>query len=208
MELLGARAARLAPYAELLARAGTEHGLLGPREVARLWERHLLNCAAVADALPVGCDVVDIGSGAGLPGLVWAVVRPDVRVVLVEPLLRRSTFLTAAVDTLGLTNVRVVRARAEGLAGEVEADVVAARAVAPLQRLAGWCLPLVRSGGAMWALKGRSVGHELSAARADLRRGGATDVRIVTYGAGVLEPPTTVVQASVTATGREEDRGA
>jgi len=195
--LLGDRAHRLEPYARLLAGPGRLGGLLGPREVPRLWERHLLNCAAVADKLPAGRDVMDVGSGAGLPGLVWALLRPDLRLTLVEPQLRRTAFLDQVIGTLALPNVSVVRARAEDLAGRLDADLVAARAVAPLARLVGWCLPLVRPGGQLWALKGRMAADELVTARAALQRGGATDVVVATYGEGVLESPTTVVQVSV-----------
>lgn len=194
--MLGSRAGLLSPYARMLVGPGIDRGLLGPREADRIWARHLLNCAAVADALPAGADVVDVGSGAGLPGVVWAVLRPDLRLALVEPSARGETFLIEAVDTLGLSNVRVVRARAEELAGGLDAEVVAARAVAPLARLGGWCLPLVRDGGALWALKGRSAQRELAEAWPALQRGGASDARIATYGE-VLEPPTTVVQVSV-----------
>ena len=118
-------------------------GLIGPREAPRIWERHLLNCAAVAELIPEGATVVDVGSGAGLPGMVLAVARPDLTVTLVEPLARRTAFLTEAVASLGLEQTTVVRARAEECVGKLPAaDVVTARAVAPLDRLAGWCLPL------------------------------------------------------------------
>ncbi len=139
-------------------------GLLGPREADRLWERHLVNSAAAAAALPTaGGLLADVGSGAGLPGIPLAILRPDLTVRLVEPLLRRATFLTEVVAALGLANVEVVRARAEDLHGAWTAATVTARAVAPLDRLAGWCLPLVAPGGSLLALKGD---------RADGRAGG------------------------------------
>lgn len=194
----------LTAYADLLATWGVERGLLGPREVPRLWERHLLNCAVVADPgvglVPAGADVADVGSGAGLPGLVWALARPDLRVTLLEPLLRRATFLAEAVDTLGVgARVRVERVRAEDVARQPDTaaryDVVTARAVAPLERLAGWTLPLVRVGGALVALKGSSAGEELAVAELVLRRLGVTEVAVIGCGAGVVTPPTTVVRA-------------
>jgi 16S rRNA (guanine527-N7)-methyltransferase len=140
-----------------------ERGIIGPREVPRIWGRHLLNCAVVAEPggpVPPGASVIDIGSGGGLPGLVWAICRSDLSVVLLEPLLRRTTFLAEAVDDLGLGNVEVVRGRAEEYGGF--ADIVTARAVAPLDRLVAWCLPLVRPGGALLALKGASVAEEIA----------------------------------------------
>jgi len=169
-------------YAELLAGPGVERGLVGPREPARLWERHLLNCAGLSELLEPGELVLDIGSGAGLPGLVLAVLRPDVHLELVEPLLRRATFLTEAVDALGLTNVVVRRNRAEELAGKVLADVVTARAVAPLDRLAGWALPLLRADGRLLALKGEQAAAELTAGRPALRKAGAASAEVVTVG--------------------------
>jgi 16S rRNA (guanine527-N7)-methyltransferase len=154
--------ATLVHYADLLAGAGVVRGLIGPREVPRLWERHLLNCAVVAELFAPGSRLVDVGSGAGLPGIVLAICRPDLHVVLAEPLLRRTTFLTEAVDALSLDNVRVERVRAEQMSGEM--DAVTARAVAPLDRLARWTLPLLRPGGRLVALKGASAGTELQAA--------------------------------------------
>ena len=140
-------------YAGWLADAGTVRGLLGPREVPRLWDRHLLNCAVLAEAVPEGARVCDIGSGAGLPGLVLAIARPDVTVTLVEPLLRRTTFLDEVVGELGLEQVTVVRGRADVLHGRERFDVVTSRAVAPLDRLLGWSMPLV-------APPRRAAGHE------------------------------------------------
>jgi 16S rRNA (guanine527-N7)-methyltransferase len=165
-------------YADLLAGAGVERGLIGPREVERLWERHLLNSAAVAAAIPDGVHVLDIGSGAGLPGIPLALVRPNLRVTLVEPLLRRATFLSETSAHLALDRVDVLRARAEELP-RGEADVVVARAVAPMDRLLGWTLPLLRPGGRLVAMKGRSAQDEIEAASATLAKLGARswDVR-------------------------------
>ena len=185
----------VASYAELLAGPGVAHGLIGPREVPRLWERHLLNCAVVVPTVPFGAGVIDVGSGAGLPGLVWALMRSDLHIVLVEPLLRRAEFLRWAAQELGLTGVRVERARAEELQGRCAAEVVTARAVAPLPRLLGWTLPLVQPGGRLLAFKGRTAGAELAVA-SDTLCTAATSAVLTTYGEGVLDPPTTIVEVS------------
>jgi 16S rRNA (guanine527-N7)-methyltransferase len=154
-------------FVDLLAGSGVERGLIGPRETQRLWDRHIVNSLAVVDLIPEGSDVVDVGSGAGLPGLPVAIARPDLSLTLLEPLLRRSTFLIEVVDVLGLADrVRVVRARAEDHRGQY--DLALARAVAPLPRLLGWCLPLLRRAGTLLALKGRSAEEEVAAAWAEL----------------------------------------
>ena len=176
------RTRQLEQYHDLLAGPGVERGLIGPRETDRLWERHLLNCAGLSDLVEDGEVVVDLGSGAGLPGLVLAIQRPDVQVVLVEPLLRRATFLSEAVAELGLRNTLVRRARAEDLHGSLVVDVVTARAVAPLDRLAGWALPLLRPGGRLLALKGARAEEELEQAGPALRRLGARSWAVVPVG--------------------------
>lgn len=181
-------------YADLLATAALERGLIGPREVPRIWERHLVNCALVADLVPADATVADLGSGAGLPGLVLAIRRPDLALTLVEPLLRRTNFLEEAVAALGLSNVEVVRARAESLHGNRLFDVVTARAVAPLDRLSGLSLPLVRSGGAFLAMKGSSVRAELDSAAAAISLGRGVVDGIVELGADILVPPVRVVR--------------
>lgn len=198
----------LARYRDLLAGPGTERGLIGPREVDRLWDRHILNCAVVADPelglIPAGASVADVGSGAGLPGLVWAIVRPDIKVTLVEPLLRRATFLSEAVVDLGLSDrVAVERARAEDLvkSGWASVDVVTARAVAALDKLAGWTLPLAKDGGSLVALKGASAGEEVAEAKPTLGKLGVCSVDVITCGAGVVDPETTVVVAHKGAAG-------
>ena len=191
----------LQEFADLLASAGVERGLIGPREVPRLWDRHLLNCAVVAEParglVPDGCRVADVGSGAGLPGLVWAIARPDLRVVLIEPLLRRVTFLSEAVTALGLGDrVEVWRGRAEdGGPHREQMDVVTARAVAPLDRLVGWTAPLLRPGGRLVALKGSSAVTEVDTAADAVVAAGLVDLQVVEVGAGVVDPPTTVVLA-------------
>jgi 16S rRNA (guanine527-N7)-methyltransferase len=183
---------RLASYAEILATDATERGLIGPREVPRLWDRHLLNCAVIESLVPEKATVADVGSGAGLPGLVLALVRPDLEVSLIEPLLRRATFLTEVVERLGVENASVVRARAEEIR-DSEFDVVTSRAVAPLDRLARWCLPLCRSGGVMLAMKGASAEAELAAAKADLDALGAEHRTVHEIAAAELAEPTRVV---------------
>jgi 16S rRNA (guanine527-N7)-methyltransferase len=181
-------------YAELLRTDGVTRGLIGPRETDRLWERHLVNSAAAAEAFPADGLVADIGAGAGLPGIPLAIARPGLDVRLVEPLLRRATFLTEVVARLGLTNVEVVRARAEELHGRWTAPTVTARAVAPLGRLAGWCLPLVSPGGSLVALKGERAEVELADAEPTLRRLGATSWSVQEVGRGLVDPPIRLVR--------------
>ncbi|MCX6395086.1 MAG: 16S rRNA (guanine(527)-N(7))-methyltransferase RsmG [Propionibacteriales bacterium] len=181
-------------YADLLATDGIVRGLIGPREVPRLWDRHLLNCAVVTDAVPQGASVADIGSGAGLPGLVMAIRRPDVHVTLIEPLLRRTSFLEEVVGVLELKNVRIRRGRAEELHGVATFDVVTSRAVAPLDRLSRWSLPLVRSGGLFLAMKGSSAEDEVQAARTAIVKGGGLFLDVLELGGEFLDPPVRVVK--------------
>lgn len=197
--VFGSRLPLAMAYADLLAGEATVRGLIGPREVPRLWERHLLNCALLGDLVPAGARVVDIGSGAGLPGLVLALQRPDLQVTLLEPLLRRTTFLELAASTLELDNVVVHRGRAEEVHGQMYFDAVTSRAVAPLDRLGRWSLPLVERGGAMLAMKGASAEAELAEARPGLRALGARRFEVHRLGAGVLDPPVTVIEARLPA---------
>ncbi|GAA3080559.1 16S rRNA (guanine(527)-N(7))-methyltransferase RsmG [Streptosporangium carneum] len=185
---------RAETFAGLLAGPGVVRGLLGPREVPRIWDRHLLNCAVVAEAVPENVRLVDIGSGAGLPGLVLAIVRPDIRVTLLEPLLRRTVFLEECVETLKLGNVEVLRGRAEEFVGKREFDVASARAVAPLDRLLKWSLPLLREGGELLALKGERAAEELADAEAQLRASGVQTAELVSVGHGKVEPPATLIR--------------
>jgi 16S rRNA (guanine527-N7)-methyltransferase len=168
-EYFGDRYDIVAQYAERLREEGEVRGLIGPREVVRLWERHLLNSAAVAPYLRGARSVADIGSGAGLPGIVLAIQRPDVEFHLIEPMERRTVWLQEIVETLGLGNVQVKRGRAEEYHDALEVDVVTSRAVAALGKLARMSLPLVRPGGAMVVLKGRNVEREIEPARKVLR---------------------------------------
>jgi 16S rRNA (guanine527-N7)-methyltransferase len=186
-------------FAHLLATDGVVRGLIGPREVPRLWDRHLVNCALLGLAIPEGVSVCDVGSGAGLPGLVLALTRPDLTLTLVEPLLRRTTFLEEAVETLGLGNVEVVRARAEALHGQRSFRVVTSRAVAPLDRLAGWSLPLVAPGGMLLAMKGSSAAQEVGRAEPVIHRLGGRGTAVEQYGADLADAPTTVVRVLVPA---------
>lgn len=183
-------------YETALATIGIERGLIGPREVDRLWSRHILNCAVVvaADGLvPANAKVVDVGSGAGLPGLVWAIERPDIHVTIVESLLRRTVFLQETIAKFGLSDrVTVVRGRAESV-GPLMADVATARAVAPLAKLLPWLAPLVRPGGQILAFKGASAAAEVSTAETVARSLGLSSPRIRTFGGLDLDPPTTVV---------------
>ncbi|ROT33623.1 16S rRNA (guanine(527)-N(7))-methyltransferase RsmG [Micromonospora sp. HM5-17] len=238
--LFGDRLPLAEAYAELLAGPGVVRGLIGPRETPRIWDRHLLNCAAVAELIPTESSVVDVGSGAGLPGIVLAIARPDLSVTLIEPLARRAMFLTEAVDVLDLGGaVTVLRARAEEIeayrrraarggtrgravrmagsesAGRPEddgppwyeladvdnlaelslpAEIVTARAVAPLDRLAAWCLPLVAPGGRLLALKGATAADEAAEHAAVVRRLGGSAPEVRRCGVGVVDPPTTVIE--------------
>ena len=167
-------------YVELLATTGVERGLIGPREASRLWNRHVLNCLALATIVPEAATVADLGSGAGLPGLVLAIGRPDLEVTLVEPLHRRAAFLDEVVGELALGRVRVVRGRAEEQHGVERYDVVTARALAPLGRLLGWAMPLVAPAGALVAMKGRAAAEEIAAAAAELRRLRCTEPELLT----------------------------
>lgn len=189
---------QLAAYAAILNGPGIERGLMGPREAPRVWDRHILNSAAVVEEscqlVPTGASVIDVGSGAGLPGLVWAIVRPDVTVTLIESLERRSMFLHEAVVSLGLAErVSVVRSRAEDVAGKLSADVVTARAVAPLVRLIPWTAPLVAPRGSILAIKGSNAAEEIVDAASALRKIGAGSVEVVECGAW-LDQPTVVVR--------------
>ncbi|MGI8457852.1 MAG: 16S rRNA (guanine(527)-N(7))-methyltransferase RsmG [Propionibacteriaceae bacterium] len=190
----GPRASAISQYVDILASRGIERGLIGPREADRIWERHILNSIAVSDLIPVGSDVADVGSGAGLPGIPLALFRPDLRMTLVEPLLRRFTFLTEVVEELGLQEQVVARrSRADEL--DDRFDVVTARALAPLSRLLTWCADLVRPGGQILAIKGQTAAGEIAESAPYLRRRRLT-AELLTVRADVNAEPTAVVRVA------------
>jgi 16S rRNA (guanine527-N7)-methyltransferase len=196
-EVFGDRLALAEQFTAILADSGVSHGLIGPREVPRLWERHVLNCAVIHPAIDAGQMVIDVGSGAGLPGIALAIARPDLELHLIEPMLRRTNWLTMAAEELGLMNVSVHRGRAEQFWGILRAPVVTARAVARLSELATWCLPLLTPGGSLLAIKGMSVAEEVETDRAAMRRLGAIDEVIESFGSGIVDPETTVLRVVV-----------
>ncbi|WP_435748475.1 16S rRNA (guanine(527)-N(7))-methyltransferase RsmG [Microbacterium sp. PMB16] len=194
-ELFGDRIDVARSFTEALAREGEERGLIGPLELPRLWTRHILN-SVIAAPLFDG-SVADIGSGAGLPGLVLAIARPDVQWTLIEPMERRVTWLNEQVSALGLTNVNMVRARAEDVRPPEGFDVVTARAVSALRTLIPLTAPLVRDGGELTLLKGMNVANEIDAAQKQIKKFRLTNVRVEVLGEGVLSETTRVVRATV-----------
>ncbi|WP_286168032.1 16S rRNA (guanine(527)-N(7))-methyltransferase RsmG [Phycicoccus sp. SLBN-51] len=195
--IFGERLALAERFAAILADTGVSHGLIGPREVPRLWDRHVLNCAVAHQAFPEGVSVIDVGSGAGLPGLALAVARPDLRLHLVEPMLRRTNWLSMTADALGLDNVTVHRGRAEEFTGRLSAPYATARAVARIDKLARWTFPLLDDGGVLVALKGEQAAQELEEERRALTKLGMVDAAIRTYGADLLEVPTITLELRV-----------
>lgn len=182
-------------YVEMLAGPGVDRGVIGPREAGRLWDRHVLNSAVLGELIPDRARVLDLGSGAGLPGVPLAIARPDLTIVLLEPMARRVAWLHEVVATLGLP-VSVVRGRAEEPRVRAELggnDVVTARAVAPLGELTVWSLPLVVPGGQLLAIKGVSAADEIARDAEMVRAAGGATAEIVQCGARIAQPPTTVV---------------
>ncbi|HUA40142.1 MAG TPA: 16S rRNA (guanine(527)-N(7))-methyltransferase RsmG [Streptosporangiaceae bacterium] len=192
-EMFGSALPTAERYAQLLTSAGVLRGIVGPGEAERIWDRHLLNCGAVARLVPAKCSLIDLGSGAGLPGIVLAMLVPGAAVTLVEPLARRVEFLAECVASLELANVEVVRGRAEELVGQLTGDVVTARAVAPLDKLAGLAVGLARPGGRVLAIKGATAEAELAKARPVLARLGVTDARVLQATGGAGRATATVV---------------
>jgi len=189
-----AAVAGLESYARWLETAGIDRGLIGPREADRIWDRHIANCAVVQELIKPETSVIDIGSGAGLPGLVLAIVRPDIQMTLVEPLLRRCEFLNEVVADLGLADrVDVRRGRADEMKG-LTASVVTSRAVAPMTKLISWSMPLVKNGGEILAMKGSSAQREIDEAAKVLKNRSA---EIVQCGQGIVDPLTTVVRVAI-----------
>lgn len=202
-ELFGDRLPAARRYAELLADTGVSHGLIGPREGERVWDRHVLNCAVLGELIEPAARVLDIGSGAGLPGIPLALARPDLEIALLEPMARRIDWLRSTVEELGLP-LTVIRGRAEESTVRREwsgADVVTARAVAPLTRLAGWALPLLRTDGRLLAMKGASAEMEVARDRAAVRGFGGSAPYVVQCGGTHIDPPTIVVVVERTAAG-------
>lgn len=181
-------------FVEHLVTTGIEWGLLGPREVPRMWERHVLNCAVVHELLPQGALVADVGSGAGLPGIALAIARPDVQFVLIEPLERRVDWLNMVIEDLELENVDVVRARSEQVVDSVDVDIVTARAVSAMKSLIPMTVPLLHGKGELLAIKGRSAPAELEKADKVLRKFKTKGSEVLTVGDELLEVPTTVAR--------------
>ena len=196
-KLFGDRLGLVRRYVEHLATSGLERGLIGPREVPRLWSRHVLNCAVIESEFVPGSTVADVGSGAGLPGLCLALARPDLSLVLIEPLERRVIWLEEVVEDLGLTNVRVLRTRAEQAVDFVNADYVTARAVSALSKLIPITLPLLGGSGILVAIKGRSAAEEVEKAAKAIKKYGGHSAEVRVVGEGLLEEPTTVVRIAV-----------
>lgn len=206
LSVFGARVGLAEQFVALLADTGIRYGLIGPREAPRLWDRHVLNCAVVAELVPhaqpgqsgqSGQRLVDVGSGAGLPGVAIAIARPDLEVHLVEPLARRTAWLDSVVAELGLDNVVVHTARAEALWDSITAPFVTARAVAPILQLVQWTLPLLRPHGSVLALKGSRAHAEVEEFGEALEALGVVELGIEVAGAGVLAEPTTVLRATI-----------
>lgn len=195
VDLFGDRVELARQFTAALAEHGEERGLIGPLELPRLWTRHVLN-SAIAAPLFHG-SVADIGSGAGLPGIVLAIARPDVQWTLIEPMERRTTWLTEQVDALGLDNVEVLRSRAEDVPASSRFDVVTARAVSALKTLIPLTAPLVRDGGELTLLKGMNAANEIDAAQKQIKKFRLSDVRVEVLGEGVLPEITRVVRAVV-----------
>lgn len=197
VQIFGDNLEKAIAYHRSLATTGSARGFIGPREVPRLWDRHILNCAVIGEVMPEGATVADIGSGAGLPGIPLALARPDLKITLIEPLLKRSVYLAEIKAELGLDNVTVIRGRAEEKSVRTDlgkVDIVTSRAVAPLGRLAGWSLPLARIGGAMIAMKGSSVAEEIERDAADIKRAGGGVSEVIRVGEELLSEPTTLIR--------------
>ncbi|KQB84663.1 16S rRNA (guanine(527)-N(7))-methyltransferase RsmG [Corynebacterium oculi] len=195
--IFGENVEKAVAYHLSLATVGSQRGFIGPREVPRLWDRHVLNCAVIGEVMPEEASVIDVGSGAGLPGIPLALARPDLRITLVEPLLKRSVYLGEVIEQLELSNARVVRGRAEekALRAKVgKAEVVTSRAVAPLGKLCQWSMPLVGKTGAMIAMKGASVHEELERDERQIRAAGGGRGEVIQVGTELLPEPSTVVR--------------
>jgi 16S rRNA (guanine527-N7)-methyltransferase len=191
------RISKAEAYVGLLSTIGIERGIIGPREVPRLWGRHVLSSAVIEELIPEKADVVDVGSGGGLPGIPLAIARPDLWVTLVEPMQRRVDFLGEVIEALGIPNLEVLRARANEVSPQGQADVVVSRAVAPLGKLVGWCLPLARVGGVMLAIKGQGAALEVKENAGLIKRAGGGKAVITVCGEAKLADPVFTVPATV-----------
>lgn len=198
-KIFGERLPLAERYVEHLATSGIERGLIGPREVPRLWNRHVLNCAVVAELIAENARVADVGSGAGLPGLCLAIARPDLQLTLIEPLERRVTWLEEVVMDLQLDNVEIRRSRSDAVVGTIECEVVTARAVSALNTLAPMTIPLLNGKGELLAIKGRSAQEEITKAAKVLKKLGGVATEVLVAGADILEEATTVVRVKVDA---------
>jgi 16S rRNA (guanine527-N7)-methyltransferase len=183
-------------FAQTLANDSDELGLLGPRELDKLWSRHILNSAVVAELVRPGDKVADVGSGAGLPGIPMAIARPDAEFVLIEPMERRSSWMLEVVEDLGLKNVRILRSRAEDVT-ERDFDIVTARAVAALEKLLKMCVPLLKPGGALIALKGSKAAEEIANSKKLEKKLGISSFEILVCGEKFLSEPTSVVKTTL-----------
>ena len=194
-QIFGANLEKARQYAASLVRDGDELGLLGPRELPRLWSRHILNSAVVSQLVADGASVADVGSGAGLPGIPMAIAQPNATFTLIEPMERRSNWLIEQVAALGLTNVNVKRARAEEV-GDVF-DVVTARAVSALPKLLRLTVPLTRDGGVILALKGSKAQDEINDSKSLIKKLNIAKFEVVQVGTEHLAEPTTVVRTTL-----------
>ncbi|WP_370511213.1 16S rRNA (guanine(527)-N(7))-methyltransferase RsmG [Corynebacterium sp. SY003] len=196
-DIFGTHAEKAIEYHRLLATDGSIRGFMGPREIPKLWDRHILNCAVISELVPIAGQptIVDIGSGAGLPGIPLALARPDIDIFLVEPLLKRATFLQEVSEKLALENVQVIRGRAEEKTVKKQigsVDLVTSRAVAPLGKLAGWSLPLCKKHGAMIAMKGTTVREEIARDAALIKKAGGGTAEVLVVGKQLTQPTTVV----------------
>jgi len=201
-QIFGNQTAKARLYAEALARDSDQLGLLGPRELDKLWSRHILNSAVVGELVPSGSKVADVGSGAGLPGIPMAIARPDLQITLIEPMERRANWLKQVIQEIGLENTSVLRARAE----EVEKrqfDVVTARAVASLDKLLRICVPLLKPGGSVLAMKGAKAALEIEVAKKLQKKLGIKDFEILSCGEKFLPEPTSVVKTRLDSSEKE-----
>ena len=194
--IFGSQIEKARAFAQKLANDSDDLGLLGPRELDKLWTRHILNSAVVAETVKAGDLVADVGSGAGLPGIPMAIALPEARFVLIEPMERRSNWMLEVIEELGLTNVEVRRARAEEVL-DLKFDIVTARAVAALDKLLRLIVPLLKPGGSLIALKGWKAAEEIEAARKLQKKLGIASFEIQICGEKFLAEPTSVVKTTL-----------